>query len=88
MILVVASANPDKVAEIETILKSVLPGLELRPRPGDVGEIEETGRTLEENARLKASAIAAAPTSVLPAPHGSTTTPEPPAQNDWAASRW
>ena len=35
-----------------------------------------------------ACAIAAAPTSVLPAPHGSTTTPEPPCQNDSAASRW
>ena len=33
-------------------------------------------------------AIAAAPTSVLPAPQGSTTTPEPPCQNDSAASRW
>ncbi len=35
-----------------------------------------------------ASAIAAAPTRVLPAPQGSTTTPEPPSQNDWAASCW
>ena len=33
-------------------------------------------------------AIAAAPTIVLPAPQGSTTTPEPPCQNDSAASRW
>ena len=35
-----------------------------------------------------ALAIAAAPTSVLPAPHGSTTTPEPPDQNHSAASCW
>ena len=35
-----------------------------------------------------ASAIAAAPTRVLPAPQGRTTTPEPPSQNDWAASFW
>ena len=35
-----------------------------------------------------ACAIAAAPTRVLPAPQGSTTTPEPPSQKDWAASRW
>ena len=35
-----------------------------------------------------ASAIIAAPTSVLPAPHGSTTTPEPPAHSDSTASRW
>jgi hypothetical protein len=33
-------------------------------------------------------AIAAAPTSVLPAPHGSTITPEPPAQKPSAASFW
>jgi hypothetical protein len=36
----------------------------------------------------EASAIAAAPTRVLPAPQGSTTTPEPPAQKCWTASRW
>ncbi len=35
-----------------------------------------------------ACAIAAAPTSVLPAPQGSTTTPEPPSQNEEAASFW
>ena len=35
-----------------------------------------------------ASAIAAAPTSVLPAPHGSTMTPEPPCQKESVASRW
>ena len=32
-----------------------------------------------------AFAIAAAPTSVLPAPQGSTTTPDPPAQNESTA---
>ena len=36
----------------------------------------------------RACAIAAAPTIVLPAPQGSTTTPEPPCQNESAASRW
>ena len=35
-----------------------------------------------------ALAIAAAPTSVLPAPQGSTTTPEPPSQNESAAISW
>ena len=34
------------------------------------------------------SAIIAAPTMVLPAPQGSTTTPEPPSSNLSAASRW
>ena len=35
-----------------------------------------------------ALAIAAAPTRVLPAPQGSTTTPEPPAQNPSTACSW
>ncbi|SLH92606.1 Uncharacterised protein [Mycobacteroides abscessus subsp. abscessus] len=35
-----------------------------------------------------ALAMAAAPTIVLPAPHGNTTTPEPPAQNESAAISW
>jgi XTP/dITP diphosphohydrolase len=60
MIFVVASANPDKVEEIRQILGDAVPDLELRPRPADVADVEETGTTLEENARLKAVAIAAA----------------------------
>ena len=35
-----------------------------------------------------ARAMAAAPTIVLPAPQGSTTTPEPPCQNESAAWPW
>ena len=35
----------------------------------------------DQRGRLRPAAIAAAPTRVLPAPQGSTTTPEPPAQN-------
>jgi XTP/dITP diphosphohydrolase len=54
--LVVASANPDKVAEIAAVLGSV-PGIELMPRPTSVPEVEETGDTLEDNARLKARAL-------------------------------
>ena len=54
--LVVASANPDKVAEITAILGD-LPGISLVPRPGDVPDVEETGETLVENARLKAVAL-------------------------------
>ena len=56
MRLVLASANPDKAAEIA----AVLDGFELVPRPPEVGEVEETGATLEENALLKARAIMAA----------------------------
>ena len=54
--LVVASANRDKAAEITAILGSV-PGLALVPRPDDVPDVEETGTTLVENARLKARAL-------------------------------
>ncbi|HUP87045.1 MAG TPA: RdgB/HAM1 family non-canonical purine NTP pyrophosphatase [Acidimicrobiales bacterium] len=53
MRLVLASANVDKAAEICAILV----GHELLPRPADVPDIEETGATLEENARLKAVAL-------------------------------
>ncbi len=35
-----------------------------------------------------ACAMAAAPTRVLPAPQGSTTTPEPPCQNPSTACAW
>ncbi len=51
--LVLATANPDKAAEIVTILGSV-PGLVLQPRPQSVPDIDETGDTLVDNARLKA----------------------------------
>jgi XTP/dITP diphosphohydrolase len=53
---VVATANPDKAAEIVSVL-SVLGDVELLERPTDVGEVEETGDTLLENARLKALAL-------------------------------
>ncbi|MGC8512489.1 MAG: RdgB/HAM1 family non-canonical purine NTP pyrophosphatase [Acidimicrobiales bacterium] len=51
---VLATANKDKAAEIEAILGSQV---ELLPRPGDVGEVDETGATLEDNARLKARSL-------------------------------
>jgi XTP/dITP diphosphohydrolase len=51
--LVLASANPDKAREIAAILE----GHELLPRPADVPDVDETGVTLEENARLKAAAL-------------------------------
>ena len=59
-VLVLASANPDKAVEIRDILRLTLPGLELRARPDDLGDVDETGETLEDNARLKAEAVSAA----------------------------
>ena len=56
MRLVLASANPDKAAEIASILGEV-PGLELLPRPDGVPDVYETGDTLVANARLKATAL-------------------------------
>ena len=54
--LVVASANPDKAAEIDAILGRV-PGVELHPRPAGAADVDETGDTLVDNARLKAVAL-------------------------------
>ncbi len=56
--LVCASANPDKVREIEAILLNC--GVVLEPRPTEIADVEENAETLEGNARLKASAIAIA----------------------------
>lgn len=58
MKFVLASANPDKAREMRYVLEEV--GVELMPRPSDVPDVDETGATLEENARLKAQALAEA----------------------------
>ena len=55
--LVCASANPDKVAEIQQLLADAVV---LLPRPGEVPDVVEDADTLIGNARLKASAIVAA----------------------------
>ena len=57
MRLVLASANPHKVAEVAAILGDAVV---LEPRPSDVPEVVEDADTLLGNARLKAAAIAAA----------------------------
>jgi XTP/dITP diphosphohydrolase len=57
--LVLASANPDKAAEIAAVLADALE-VELVPRPADVPEVVEDGATLLDNARLKARALVAA----------------------------
>jgi XTP/dITP diphosphohydrolase len=52
--VVLASANPDKALEIAAILGDAV---DLVPRPADVPDVDETGDTLEDNARLKAVAL-------------------------------
>lgn len=54
---VLATANRHKAVEIAEILGGVV---ELVPRPEDVPDVEETGETLVDNARLKAVALVAA----------------------------
>src|SRR5205823_4206646 len=58
--LVLATANPDKAAEIRAVLLDAGVAVELVPRPDDVPEVEEDGATLEDNARLKAVVLCAA----------------------------
>ncbi len=58
MRLVLASANFDKAAEMTAMLAAS--AFDLVPRPEGVPEVNETGATLEENARLKATAVLAA----------------------------
>jgi XTP/dITP diphosphohydrolase len=56
--VVLATANPDKAREIAAIVSETAgDAVELRARPADVPDVEETGVTLEENARLKAMAL-------------------------------
>lgn len=57
MPFVLATANPDKAAEIRQILDGQV---QVVARPAHVGEVEETGSTLVENSRLKARALVAA----------------------------
>lgn len=57
--LVVASKNPDKIAEIESVLESA--GLDIVIVRGlDWPDVDETKATLEANALLKARAVKAA----------------------------
>ena len=56
MQLVLATANPDKAAEIA----SILVGIDLLPRPAGVPDVEEVADTIEGNALLKARAVLAA----------------------------
>jgi XTP/dITP diphosphohydrolase len=56
--IVVATANSDKLVEIEQILRATFEDhVELVPRPPEIPDVEEIGETLYENALLKAEAI-------------------------------
>jgi XTP/dITP diphosphohydrolase len=57
--LVAATKNPDKAREVRAVLAVVAPGVELA-EGADWPDVEESGATLEENALLKARAVAAA----------------------------
>lgn len=56
--LVAATANPDKLAEIASLLGAA--GIEVLARPDSVDEVVEDGDSLTANARLKAVAVVAA----------------------------
>jgi len=55
--VVMASANPDKVAEIALLMEDVL---DIMARPTEIPDVVEDADTLEGNARLKAVAISEA----------------------------
>jgi XTP/dITP diphosphohydrolase len=57
---VLATANPDKAEEITRILRRAGAPVDLVPRPAGIAEVDETGATLEANARLKAVGLARA----------------------------
>lgn len=60
MKLVLASRNAKKIAELRTLMGELFPGTEVLSLDdiGFPGEIEENGTTFEENALLKAGAVA------------------------------
>jgi len=57
MTFVIATGNEKKFCEMRDILESVGVTVKSRRDAGFLGEIEETGGSFYENARLKASAV-------------------------------
>jgi len=57
--VVIGTKNPDKLAEMIAVLGEIAPGIEV-VAGGSWPDVEETGSTLEENALLKAHAVAVA----------------------------
>ena len=60
MEVVLASANPDKAAEIQAILAASVPDLVVHPRPPELPDVVEDAPDLVGNARLKAVALCTA----------------------------
>lgn len=60
MRLVMASANPHKAVEMAEVLREAIPGLEIVPRPPELGDVAEDGETLAANALIKARFVCAA----------------------------
>ncbi len=54
---VLATANPHKAQEIEEVLRGARAAVTVVRRPPEVPDVDETGTTLEDNARLKAVAL-------------------------------
>lgn len=57
MRLIIASSNNSKVREIYALLGEIYTSVESMREAGFDGEIDETGKTFAENARIKAEAI-------------------------------
>lgn len=60
--IVLATGNAGKIRELSAMLAEYVPGIRvlgLADFP-EIGDIQETGTTFEENARIKAAAVAAA----------------------------
>ena len=57
--VVLASRNKGKIREIDRVLKSVLPDIEVKSLDEypEIGDIPETGSTFEENALIKARTV-------------------------------
>jgi XTP/dITP diphosphohydrolase len=57
---VLATTNAHKAREIAEVMAAAGYVAQLEPRPGHVPEVDETGMTFEDNARLKAIAVSRA----------------------------